>query len=272
MGRQWRLLAPPLRPCADDVRVVEETTAAWVHAHPGGRLRALVLGVTPELAALRWPAGTSLVALDKSQGMIDAVWPRERVPPGATARCADWLASPLDDASVDVVAGDGVLNVIPSLADAGRLCGEVGRMLAPGGRFVVRVFVAPDPQEPLAAIERDLWARRIGSFHVLKWRLLMAVQDPVSHSVCLGDAWTAWRGFCPDPRALTEKLGWAPEVVATIDAYRGAPTRFTFPTRLEAKAILAEAFEEIACHEHAYELGERCPTWVLAPRTARGVT
>jgi hypothetical protein len=267
IGHQWRLLRSPLRPCAEDVRIVEAVGAAWRTDHPGAPLRALLLGVTPELATLGWPPGTTLLALDRSEGMIEAVWPRTGLPPGACARCEDWLSPPLDDACIDLVAGDGALNALPSLRDHRALCLQLRRVLAAEGRFVVRIFVAPQTPESLASIEADLWAGRIGSFHVLKWRFLMSIQDPTDRSVRLADAWRTWQKFCGEPRELGARLGWAPETVATIDAYRDSSSSFTFPTLGEARAILSESFDEIACHHHAYELGERCPTLVLAPRT-----
>jgi len=42
--------------------------------------------------------------------------------------------------------------------------------------------------------------------------------------------------------------------------------RYTFPTLAEARAALRDDFSEIACGLPGYELGERCPTFVLAPR------
>ena len=54
-------------------------------------------------------------------------------------------------------------------------------------------------------------------------------------------------------------------MIATIDAYRGAPACYSFPTLAELRAVLAGAFSEQACRMLDYELGERCPILLLAP-------
>ena len=59
-ARHWNLLGPPLRPSRDDVAILEGVVQS-LHTAP----RVLLLGVTPELATLAWPAGTELVAVDR---------------------------------------------------------------------------------------------------------------------------------------------------------------------------------------------------------------
>ena len=58
LAERWRLQESPGRPCAEDVGFYEEAVARW---HQGSRAAsplALLLGVTPEIALMRWPAGT----------------------------------------------------------------------------------------------------------------------------------------------------------------------------------------------------------------------
>jgi SAM-dependent methyltransferase len=225
----------------------------------------VLLGVTPELATLDWPADTSLLAIDKSEAMIQSVWPSWGVPPRAAVRCADWLAMPLDDASVDLVVGDGVYSALVH-RDYAALTAQVRRVLRPAGLFVARAFVAPPEREPVRHVADELRSARIGSFHAFKWRLAMALQASLAEGVCVGDVWRVWSDLCPDREALAAKLGWELATIASIDAYRGAATRYTFPTREELRAELASAFDERACHVPGYELGERCPSLVLTAR------
>src|SRR5207248_8807639 len=84
IARQWERVGPPLRPCAEDVAIYQSEVDRWSRAH--GAPRALILGVTPELYRLRWPAGTDLAAADHTRSMIDAVWPGPR----SAVVCADW--------------------------------------------------------------------------------------------------------------------------------------------------------------------------------------
>ncbi len=59
----FSVLGPPLKPSPEDVQFVETAVANWCSSHPGKRLRALLLGVTAEIATMRWPEESSLIAV-----------------------------------------------------------------------------------------------------------------------------------------------------------------------------------------------------------------
>jgi SAM-dependent methyltransferase len=248
------------------VAVVADAAAAWRAAHPGRPLRALILGVTPELATLPWPADTTLLAVDRSPDMIRAVWPSAGLPAGATAICGDWRSLPLGAGAVDLLAGDGASVVLAYPDELRALSAEARRVLAADGRLVLRAFVQPEAREDLAAVGAALRAGHLGSFHAFKWRLAMALQPSTERGVRLADIWNACGDLCPDRAALAAATGWPLETIATLDAYRGVTATYAFPTLAELRAVLAADFLELACHTPAYELGERCPTLVLAPR------
>lgn len=226
---------------------------------PGQRLGVSILGVTPELATLAWPEGTEITAFDRSRQMIEHVWPRAAVLEGARAVAAEWTRLPISSGALDLVCGDGCHCLLSLPGEHRRLHAEVRRVLRPGGRFVIRAFVRPEEREGVEAIVADLRAGKIGNFHVLKWRLTMALQRSTAEGVRVADVWEAHRALAAEPamRRFPE------EVVSTIDAYRDAPARYTFPTLAELGAGLAEHFTLVACHTPGYELGERCPTLVL---------
>ncbi|HTM23481.1 MAG TPA: class I SAM-dependent methyltransferase [Kofleriaceae bacterium] len=254
---QWQWIGAPLRPSPADLAVF----SAAVHTPAP---RALLLGVTPEIATMAWPPGTALLAVDHSPAMIRRVWPGRRA--GAAVVCASWTALPTADASFDLVIGDGCFTPLPYPEVQRQVLAAVHRVLRAGARFVGRFFVRPEHPEPLAAVVDDLRRGAIGNFHVFKWRLAMALHGDLDQGVRLADVWTAWRAAVPDPAALAAARGWPPPVVATIDAYREVTTRYTFPTLTELRAQLtAAAFTELACHVPAYELGDRCPTLICAP-------
>ena len=68
-SRQWAQLKAPLRPSPEDVHIVEQAIGDWRDAR-GRAPRALVLGSTFELAALRWPERSQVVAIDRVHGML----------------------------------------------------------------------------------------------------------------------------------------------------------------------------------------------------------
>jgi SAM-dependent methyltransferase len=269
LARLWSLLGPPLRPSPEDVAIAESVARAWRETHATAPLHAVILGVTPELATLRWPGNTVLLAIDESAAMIDGIWPREGTPPGSAARPGDWRRLDLPDASVDLVLGDGCFTVLAYPDDHAAVIRELHRVLRPGGRLVVRAFALPETREELADVGEALWAGRIGSMNALKWRLGMAFQPPARRAVAVVDMLEAFHGVCPDPSRLVAQLGWAPDVVATVESYRNSTASYSFCTLAELRALLAPHFTELSCHVPGYELGDRCPTLVLEPCARR---
>ncbi|HVJ22074.1 MAG TPA: class I SAM-dependent methyltransferase [Polyangiaceae bacterium] len=257
----WDRIGTPLRPCPQDVEIFERLVSERCPVSP----RALLLGVTPEIASMRWPAGTSLLAVDRSQGMIDNVWPR---PALADARAVqgDWHVLEVGDGAFDVIIGDGSFMQQPFPRGYDALARELRRVLAGDGLFVMRSFVRPDQQESVVELLADLEGGTIGSFHVFKWRLLMALQPDTASGVRLSDAWKVFYELFRDPAALAERRGWPLTTVQTIDAYRGVDARYTYPTLGELGDALSPYFSEQARVVSSYELAERCPTQLWSRR------
>lgn len=262
-ARQWRWLGSPLRPAPEDIEFVERAVFEWYdRAHPRS-VRALLLGVTPELALMEWPAHTRLTAVDRSAPMIGAVWPGAAL--GQPAVRGVWTSLPLAARSQHVAVGDGCL-VLLAAREYAAFFSELGRVLTRGGLLVLRVFLRPETPEPVSAVLNDLARGRIASVHAFKWRLAMALHGGLEAGVLLSAIWEAAQPALADAAGLERRLGWPREAIGTLEAYRGSATRYTFPTLDEARAALAPYFEESSYHAPEYELGERCPTLVLRPR------
>lgn len=262
---QWAHVGQPLRPGAEDVAafadLIKQSAAALNLAAP----RGLVLGVTPELVGMAWPSATRLIAVDRCPGMIGALLPPLASNP-MSGIWGNWMNLPFADDSLDLIAGDGCLTVLESTSDHRRLGLELARVLRPGGRLAMRLFVRPERAERTEQVFADLHAGRIGNFHIFKWRLAMSLVDASTGAVPVADIWQAWceSGIAADELAIDR--GWPLAEVATIEAYREASARYTFPRLDEARLALATGFEELACRTPAYELGECCPTLLLAAR------
>lgn len=261
-ARQWDLIGAPLRPSAEDIRRLETEIAGW-QAHTAVAVpRALLCGVTPEVARLNWPAGTRLTAIDHSMRMINGVWPAGEVPGHAV--CADWLAMPLARASQHLLVGDGSHCQMAGRARYAAFNAELRRVAADNALVAMRHFLRPERPEPVDCIVEDLRQKRIGNFHVFKWRLAMALHGPLEEGVRLGDVWEAWRRLVTDPDQLAADLGWPLQVINTIQNYRGVDTRYTFPTLDEVRELCVD-FDIVAVHVPAYEIGDRCPTLIMRP-------
>lgn len=261
-AQSWALRASPLRPAPEDVAIYEREFRRWYETARPVALHALLLGVTPEIAAMSWPAGAQLLAADRSLSMIRGVWPGAAL--GHLAVCAAWGALPLADCTQELVLGDGSFSALTGDAYAA-MVRNLRRVIRPHGFVLMRFFVRPDrPEAPERALA-DLRAGRIGSFHAFKWRLAMALHGSLDAGVRLSDIWDAWHDGVPDPEKLARERGWPLPVVLTIDDFRGSATRYTFPTLSEARAVMAADFEEVSCSYPAYELGERCPILAFRP-------
>ena len=139
------------------------------------------------------------------------------------------------------------------------------RVLATNGRCVVRCFVQAKTPEPVGGVLEDLARGRVGGFHAFKWRLAMALQADSERGVVLADVWDALQEAEPDLVALSSRIGWPVEVIRTIDAYRGVGARYWFPSSDTLRDLLSNAgFAILDVIHPAYELGDRCPSMVLA--------
>jgi SAM-dependent methyltransferase len=257
---RWHLVTSPQRPIEEDGRLMLEMAAPILAAKPAPGV--LVMGVTPEIVQLAWPAGTRLTALDQSADMIATIW---RPHPSIDSRVARarWQAMPLKDHAIDLGVGDGSLNALPSLADYPAVVAQLSRVLRPGGALVIRCFVRPDRQESLAEVAAEALAGRIAKFAALRWRLAMAMAGGDSFTVAVAEIGVAFNRAFPDRDHLAHVTGWERASLDMIDDYRNAVTRFSFPTLEVLRAAIAPGFELAGLRHGRYELAERCPTLLL---------
>lgn len=261
--RTWELLGPPLRPSPEDVASYQAIVLAC--ARERGNLHGLILGATPELARLQWGARSRVLAVDRSQAMIDRVWPGHPSP-GLGGLCGDWQQLLLPDHSCDVVLGDGSLTQLEFPTGYFGVSQSIRRVLTRRGMAAFRCFVKPATPETPERVLADLWTGCVPSFHVFKWRLAMALQETAEEGVELHAIWSHWADSV-DPEKLARHLGWSPKVIATVDNYRGVRARYTFPTLAQLRQVLRQEFVEVRCEFPNYALGDRCPMLTLQPRS-----
>lgn len=118
-------------------------------------------GMDVILAAHRVGPGGRVIGIDMSRAMLDRAWQ------GIVAAKVDDRASlfhgvfeslPMDDASVDVVLSNGVLNLA---SDKARVFAEMFRVLKPGGRLHLAAVVVQDELLEHVRNDADLWANGI---------------------------------------------------------------------------------------------------------------
>ena len=109
------------------------------------------------LAARRTGPGGRAIGVDMTEEM------RRRAAQGAAAagltnvevRDGDATRLPVDDASIDVVISNGVLNLVP---EKERAIAEIARVLRPGGRVQIADIVIEEVLPESALRDVDLWA------------------------------------------------------------------------------------------------------------------
>ena len=247
LASRWDAIGEPLRPSASDIEAV--TTLA--RSLPAGRRRCLVLGATSELRTAAWPEGTELLALDRSRSMVEALW--ETGEPGIPAAVlGDWRSLPLSPACVDLAVCDGGWHLLDRLRDQPTLAGELARVVRPGGRVAVRVFVpssvAPDPDDVLGLLRSG----RVTDANHLKVLLWSAVRRP-DGTVAVADVWAALIGASPDLDALAADLGWPGPTLHAFGAYRGSADRYHLVDEGEVidQLVGTGAFSLASVHEGA---------------------
>ena len=229
-------------------------------------VRAMLLGVTPEIATMQWPGGTELLAVDWNHAMIRSVWPGSEVPKGKVI-CADWTAIPVVDGACDVVIGDGCFTQLSYPDGYSEVSREICRVLRKGGRFVSRFFARPRSPEMIEQVFEDLWTGKVRNIHAFRFRLDMALQgDDVINGVCLADVWDVWHNAVPEPATLAAKLGWSMETISVMETYRDVDARYHFFTVEQLRHLSAARFVEVECILPDYELGDRCPIMSLKAR------
>ena len=254
----------PIAPAPEDIAHAERHVAAL---KDGGRVDALLLGVTQGLARMRWPAGSSLVAIDWSESMIRRIWQAQPAPEYARAARGDWRELPLRSASLDVAVGDGCLSAVGSHTDATLTLREVRRVLRPGGLFLLRNFSRP--QEPLnvSRVFEDLRVQKPSNPFLFRWLVAFAAHGTTRDGVKLDTVWRAWMDKAHAVRVLLEERGWLEDAEWAFGRWKGLAVRYYFPDPAALRELAGAEFDLVDYHVPTYERGECFPSLVMRRRT-----
>jgi SAM-dependent methyltransferase len=259
---RFRSIPTPIVPAEQDIEFLESR----IRTIPGGNVEALLFGVTPRIATMRWPAGTSLIAIDWSRTMIRDLWPLDGLPHFARPLCADWRQLPLAAASRTLVVGDGCYTAIGTLADAAIVNEQVHRVLRPDGLYCLRCFCRPAQPLALGDLYEELHAGRISNVFMFRWLLAMAVHGASREGVVLDAVWREWNRRVPDSRGLFARCGWPEDAAWSIERWKGLSVRFSFPDAAEVHELAAPHFDVLEFHVPDYEFGECFPSVVMRAR------
>lgn len=261
IARHYTAFTSPMIPGAEDIGVYERSVAAYAADRMATDLKAVILGVTPSIATMKWPSGTSVTAVEISQPVIEALWPGD-IPNVREARCASWFSMPVGRNSCDVVIGDGSMIACRYPAEAKRLIHYLGECLVDGGILVLRVYIRPERQETVPELFNDLLRQKM-RVDVFKFRLYLAMQRTVEEGVQVRIAANILEEYRLNRQEMISRCGWPEEVVEPFAMWRKSNAVYSFPALQEFRDLLGGAFSEVSVTYPTYELGNLCPIFVL---------
>jgi SAM-dependent methyltransferase len=257
-AKYWHL-RPPLAPSTDDIAWFERSVTAFYEKRGRQPLTALLLGLTPDVATMRWPADTALVVVDWSTEVFRHRWPERGFPQVAAPVRGDWRELPVANESIDVALGDGCYTAFATPGEAAALNGEVARVLKPRGLFCIRCYTLPRRPTSTRALFDDLLAGRYANPALFRWLVVMAVHGNSRRGVVLADVWDEWQARFPEPAAQLRLLGWDEQSIQQIARYKDRPVRYSFHALAELQALATERFTAVESEIPDIEHGECFP-------------
>ncbi len=241
MAARYEASLAPLRLSTSERDIYIELAAKW---HTNGQPpRVLVLGATADFYHLPWPEHTDLMAVDRSQPMLAEVWPGDQ----SQTLCQDWAAMDLPDASRDIVLCDGGLSFFSYPDALQKLANNVVRIMAPGGLFIVRLYVDGDYQETPQDIFQQLEAGAIRNSSELKLRLWFALHQRDGKGVCVADVWSCFNAAYPEEQEFISKLAWPAAEWQSMQAYKGMNDVYRFPSVAQVTEVFAQSKHPLHC-------------------------
>ena len=196
IANMWNTyFTPPSRISKDE----DEKYKEWLKEIKGERMKALVLGVTPEIREALIELGYETICIDINKEMILAMDSVLRMKnPNEVVINEDWLKNSLKDNDFDVVAGDCVLSNV-EWQERDKLLLEIKRVLKPSGIFITRFFSIPR-EKPFRTINEVLehFSKKEPNYRSaleLVFELQIFCYNPEDH-----------KGTFSEPKKVLEKL------------------------------------------------------------------
>jgi SAM-dependent methyltransferase len=252
LATQWDKIGLPMRPLSPVASVLKSLM-------PENTKQALLLGVTPEFAAL----AEDTTALDHSAGMIAQIWPGDG--PNTRAVQGSWLNMPFEDDSFDVVIGDGSLTLLPFPEKVENVLSEIARVLRPDARAVLRCFVALDNALTDDELRSYATSLKNKSIDALRFRFAInAVHAANSPNITAAQAWRDFAELYPDPEPMLSENGWNVADFARFQMYKDNSMSMNFPNRAQLSNLCARHFSAVSFHDSGdYPMAELCPIVVM---------
>lgn len=194
--------------------------------------------------------------------MIAAAWLGDTA--HRCAICGDWLAMPLAQGSVGAAIGDGALTMLAFPEQQRQLFEQLRRVVAPGGRIVIRCFATP---EPMASLDEVCAAAVAGEtvFHLFKLRFNMAAAlENDGANIASAQLYRLFQQRFPDRVVLAQTSGWSLATLAEIDAYHGSRYVHSYLSRSRIMNLVPDwAVSARFVETSGYPGADICPLLVI---------
>ncbi|OGY53587.1 MAG: hypothetical protein A3B15_03375 [Candidatus Buchananbacteria bacterium RIFCSPLOWO2_01_FULL_45_31] len=175
-GKTWMTLTAPARPPKSVIKIFEKQFLNFIKKNKR-RPRVLILGCTPEYRSFCAKYRLPVIFADINPQMKKAMdMILERKNPNERFIHSDWLkiGQKIPAGSIDFVLGDFSTNNI-MYADWPKLFANINKVLAPGGRFMPRDYVAKEKRMTKAEIFRKIKRTKKINYTVLWWDLIFNI-------------------------------------------------------------------------------------------------
>ena len=224
MSNRFAALSPPLCISPSEREDYFRLASEWKSF--GSPPRVLVMGATPDFYHLPLPEGSDLLAVDWSADMLQRVWPGKK----EQTLCQDWCDMNLPDASRDIAFCDGGLSFFKPGERMNQMANNLGRIVAPGGLFIVRAFIQAEQGQTPQDVFRELDQGKIRNNSELKMRLWFALNDDDGTGVKLHDVWQSFNDAFNQHPGSYEHLSWPDAEWQSMKAYKDIDSYYFFPT------------------------------------------
>ena len=259
-------MGSPMRPEPREISFIEGNVEKWVSDVNGqSNLKALLLGVTPEIVNMNWPIGIELEAVDRSEAMAEAFWLGD-IPGKRKLTQGNWWDFPAAANSFHFIFGDGIFNIQEFPGQFKTFASRMSALLHLDGLAFFRVFTrSENPASPEEVISQ-LRSGHISSYQDFKLSFTIALQE---------DASVGYASSIPNVHQALKEMGVSAEELALLRGYSGIAEpmlalskpqslQMCFPSQQEFIEAVSPWFHVVEVGYGGHLLAHHCPVFCLA--------
>lgn len=259
-------MASPMRPEPKEISFIEKKVKNRVSGIDGQLdLKALLLGVTPEIVDMNWPIGMELEAVDRSEAMADAFWLGD-IPGKRKLTKGNWWDFPATASSFHFIFGDGIFNIQSFPGQFETFASRMSGLLHRNGLAFFRVFTRSENPDSPEKVINQLRSGYISSYQEFRLRFTIALQE---------DAGIGVASSIPNTHQILKDMGVNVEELALLPDYSGIAEpmlalnkpqslQMCFPSQQEFVNAVSPWLNVVDVGYGEHSLARHCPVFCLS--------